>query len=209
MMKQSWPDGDVLHLARRTNRCTVLGPGTRFVLWVQGCPFRCPSCVAPDTLPFEGGEAIAVDTLAEEILALPDIDGVTFSGGEPLSQAGALVRLVDRIRARRDLSFMAYTGHTLEGLARHATAEQRELLRRLDILVDGPYVATRHTDLIWRGSDNQRVLLLSRRHRDLLGAGLLRRGTWLEFETTPETLMWMGIPPKGFADAFLQALATA
>ena len=58
---------DALRLARRSNRCTVLGPGVRAVLWVQGCPLRCPGCVAPETLPFAGGEVVQVSRLAEEI----------------------------------------------------------------------------------------------------------------------------------------------
>jgi anaerobic ribonucleoside-triphosphate reductase activating protein len=207
MLDDCWPpDSSQLHLARRTNRCTVLGPGVRAVLWVQGCPFRCPGCVAPDTLPFVGGEVIKVDRLAEELTALPEIEGVTLSGGEPLSQASALVRLIDLVRGVRDLSFMSYTGHTLEQLARRATSPQRELLRRLDILVDGPYVQSRHTNLIWRGSDNQRVLLLSSRYRHL-AERLNARGTWLEFEADSDTLMWMGIPPQGFSEAFTLGMA--
>lgn len=207
MAGEGWSaNAEVVRLARRADRCTVLGPGVRAVLWVQGCPFRCPGCVAPDTLPFAGGEVVPVDWLAADLLALPEIDGVTFSGGEPLSQAPALVRLIDQVRAVRDLSFLSYTGHTVEGLARHATAAQRELLRRLDVLIDGPYVRSRHTDLIWRGSDNQRVLFLTPRHRDQAGR-LADRGTWLEVEAGPDSLMWMGIPPVGFPEAFARGMA--
>src|SRR5262249_36419180 len=65
MTLSGWPDeSEILHLARRSDRCTVLGPGTRAVLWVQGCPLRCPGCVAPETLPFAGGTAVRTDSLA-------------------------------------------------------------------------------------------------------------------------------------------------
>src|SRR4051794_30311747 len=94
-----------LRIARRTDRCTVLGPGVRAVIWVQGCPFRCPGCVAPETHAQAGGEVIEVGTLAAELAALP-IDGVTFSGGEPMEQAGALNAAIDLARRRRDLSVM-------------------------------------------------------------------------------------------------------
>src|SRR5947207_12067562 len=105
--KKRWMENpNVIRLARRSNHCTVLGPGTRAVLWVQGCPFRCPGCVAPETLPFRGGEAVSVASLADELIGLPEIEGVTFSGGEPMSQAAALARLVDLVRTKRDLSFM-------------------------------------------------------------------------------------------------------
>lgn len=203
-----WPERrDVLHLAQRTNRCTVLGPGVRAVLWVQGCPFRCPGCVAPETLPFQGGTAEPVVALAEELAGLPDIEGVTFSGGEPMSQAGALAALVDAVRARRDLSFFCFTGFSLDHLRGEGTEAQRALLQRLDVLVDGPYLRERHTDLRWRGSDNQGVHFLTDRYRHLAPA-VRERGSWIEFEMLPDGgVRWMGIPPAGFRGAFERAMA--
>src|SRR5476651_1168381 len=115
--KRAWPEiTDVLRLARRSNRCTVLGPGVRAVFWVKGCPLRCPGCVAPETLPFAGGEVVPISRLAEEIAALREIEGLTFSGGEPMAQAAALAELVDSVRARRDLSVVCYTGFPLAHL---------------------------------------------------------------------------------------------
>ncbi|OJW24965.1 MAG: hypothetical protein BGO49_07670 [Planctomycetales bacterium 71-10] len=197
-----WPERpDHLTLFRIATRSTVLGPGRRSVLWVQGCPFSCPGCVVPESLPFSGGVAYPVAELAGRIVADNDIDGVTFSGGEPMSQAAGLCELVDRIRAVRDLSFMSYTGFTLEQLRSRGTRSQRALLERLDILVDGPYVRARHTDLIWRGSDNQRVILLTERHRSL-EEKLDERGTWIEFEVHAGGVAWMGIPRPGFRKDF-------
>jgi anaerobic ribonucleoside-triphosphate reductase activating protein len=198
---KSWPENrDILHLARRSNHCTVLGPETRAVLWVQGCRFRCPGCVAPETQPLRGGQEVDVASLAEELAHLPEIEGVTFSGGEPMAQAAALVNLVDSIRRKRDLSFMSYTGYTLEHLLRRGSAAQKALVARLDILVDGPYIAARHTDLRWRGSDNQQVHFLSPRYRHL-AAQANERGYQLECEHSADgTFHWMGIPPKGFRE---------
>eukprot|EP01031_Cornospumella_fuschlensis_P012437 gene12437-15196_t len=69
---KSWPsDPDRLYLARYSPQCSVLGPGLRAVIWVQGCPFRCSGCVAPETLPFFGGEIIATADLAQRLLCLP------------------------------------------------------------------------------------------------------------------------------------------
>jgi len=186
-------------------RCTVLGPGTRAVVWVQGCPFRCGGCVVPESHAFTGGTEIRVEELAERILAIPDIEGVTFSGGEPFSQATALVTLAERLRDA-GLSVMSYTGHTLESLAAHGTPVQHDLLRRLDILVDGPYVASRHTDKRWRGSDNQRVIFLTPRYVEWANR-LDDRGTWLEFEVEADGVAWMGIPPPGFRAALEQAVS--
>lgn len=207
IQRNAWPDAvDVLHLARRSNRCTVLGPGVRAVLWVQGCPLRCPGCVAPETLPFAGGEVAQVSRLAEELAALQGIEGLTFSGGEPMAQAAPLTELVDQVRACRDLSIVCYSGFPLEYLRSNGTLPQHELLKRLDILIDGPYLRRRHTTLRWRGSDNQQVHFLSPRYRHLAPMAQ-ERGAWIEFEfDAQETLHWMGIPPLGFRAAFEQQL---
>jgi anaerobic ribonucleoside-triphosphate reductase activating protein len=148
---------------------------------------------------------VEVDALAAELAALPDIEGVTFSGGEPMSQAGALCRLIDRVRRLRPFSFVCYSGHTLGWLRRNGTAGQRALLDRLDVLIDGPYVKERHTDLRWRGSDNQQVWFLTPRYRDLAGT-VNERGTWIEFEVADGTVRWMGIPPQGFRETFTRSM---
>jgi len=192
---------------RRAARCAVLGPGIRFVVWVQGCPFSCDGCDTPDAIPFEGGEALRVDALAEEIRECEAIEGVTFSGGEPMSQARALSTLVDRVRAHRDLSFMSYTGYEYEDLLRRGTLWQRRLLERLDFLVDGPYIRNRHTDLKWRGSDNQRIHFLTDRCRHLEST-VDERGTWIELEAAEDgSVRWAGIPPPRFQEAFRKGLA--
>lgn len=197
----------ILSVYRRSPRCTVLGPGVRAVIWVQGCPLRCPGCVAPETLPFEGGEKWLISQLVDEYVELPEIEGVTFSGGEPMSQAAALSELIDRTRRQRDLTFVSYTGFLYEDLLRHGSAAQRGLLERLDLLIDGPYIASRHTDLKWRGSDNQRVHFLSERYRDLEPT-VDERGNWIEFELPADgSVQWMGIPPQGFRDAFRDGLS--
>jgi anaerobic ribonucleoside-triphosphate reductase activating protein len=143
---------------------------------------------------------VDVASLADELSRLPEIEGVTFSGGEPLAQAVALVNLMDSVRRKRDLTFMSYTGYTLEYLLRQGSAGQKALVKRLDVLVDGPYIAARHTDLRWRGSDNQQVHFLSVRYRHLI-AQTNDRGYWLECEHAADgTFHWMGIPPKGFRE---------
>ncbi|MEV7215783.1 4Fe-4S single cluster domain-containing protein [Kitasatospora cineracea] len=166
-----------LSVARTLERCTVLGPGERAVIWVQGCPLRCRGCVAAETLPFTAEQGRPVADLVDWLAALPGIEGVTLSGGEPFAQAEALVELLDRLRERRpELSAMAYSGFRLPVL-RRGTAGQRALLDRLDLLVDGPYVAALHADLRWRGSSNQRIHALTPRYAGVLaepdtGAGL-------------------------------------
>ncbi|GFJ85694.1 4Fe-4S single cluster domain-containing protein [Phytohabitans houttuyneae] len=152
-----------LRVAETQPRCTVLGPGVRFGVWVQGCGIGCAGCISPQWIPAEGGSWLPVAELAERIVH-EAVDGLTLSGGEPFDQAGAAADLVRRVRARRDMSVLSYTGYTLSHLRRHGTPDQHALLDALDLLVDGPYLRAKHADLRWRASTNQRVHHLTGRH---------------------------------------------
>lgn len=191
-------------VARKLDSCTALGPGRRAVLWVQGCPLRCRGCVAAETLPFDGGTPATVGELAQWLGALPDIEGVTLSGGEPFAQAAALAALLDAVRERRpDFGAMAYSGFRHEALTR-GTSGQRALLARLDLLIDGPYVAARHAPLLWRGSSNQRIHLLTDRYAALRDR--LDTTAGIEFSIPADgTLTWAGVPPVPGFRAALEA----
>lgn len=187
-------------VSRTLDRCSVLGPGQRAVIWVQGCPLRCPGCLAPQTLPFSGGTAMAVADLAAWLAGLPDVEGVTLSGGEPFAQAGPLALLLDEVRvARPDFTAMSYSGFTHAAL-RRGTAGQRALLDRLDLLVDGPYQRGRHGDLRWRGSSNQRVIALSGRYAQAAREPDVGQG--VEFTLDADgTVSWAGVPQEpGFKE---------
>jgi anaerobic ribonucleoside-triphosphate reductase activating protein len=193
-----------LVVGRIADGTRVLGPGLRAVVWVHGCPLRCVGCVAPEDLPFEGGTRWVVAALAERFSALPaEVTGLTLSGGEPMAQAGALTALVDRMRVDRDWSVMAFSGFTLSWLRRKGDGAQRALLDRLDILVDGPYVAARHADLLWRGSTNQRVHFLTTRHQ----MPAFDRSAGLEINVSASSVDWIGVPPvPGFRAAFERSM---
>jgi len=199
-------DPDFLQVARIVERTAVLGPGMRAVVVVQGCHLRCRGCIAAATHPLDGGVRVPVSALVERLAALPQLDGVTFSGGEPFLQAAALAALSDGLRARRPgLSLMAYSGYRHERLAR-GTAAQRALLARLDLLVDGPYVERRHAPLRWRGSANQRLLVLSDRD---VGEVTPDEPAGVELTLDGELgLSWVGVPPQPGFLATLDAAIT-
>jgi anaerobic ribonucleoside-triphosphate reductase activating protein len=189
----------------------VLGPGVRATIWVQGCPLRCAGCLAPEALPVEGGTQITVDVLAKRILALePPVDGVTYSGGEPFAQAPGLLALSDRLRAERaNLSLMSFTGFTRRWIVARGNAAQRGLLSRLDLLVDGPYVAAQHASLRWRGSANQEVHHLTERH-DVADVSP-DQSAGVEIQIREDASVgFVGVPPTaGFREAIASSITEA
>jgi pyruvate formate lyase activating enzyme len=69
----------------------VDGPGTRFVVFTQGCPLRCLYCHNPETWKIRDGTRVqSSDLVREAAKYVPFITGsgggATVSGGEPLLQ---------------------------------------------------------------------------------------------------------------------------
>ena len=149
-------------------RCSVAGPGVRAVVWVQGCSRGCAGCCNDGFADPGGGTLTPLDELLETIATVDGIEGVTFSGGEPFDQAGALSALIRSLRARRDLGVVCYTGYTVEELRLGGPAGAADLLESVDLLIDGPFLQEHSAPLRWRGSDNQRLLCLTPRYADSL-----------------------------------------
>lgn len=134
------------------------GDGLRVVLWLSGCRHHCPGCQNPVTWDPEGG--LVFDETArreiEEQLEKPYISGITFSGGDPLfpgnlEEVTACCREIKRRFPQKTI--WLYTGEVWEDICR------LEILRYLDVLVDGRFEAEKKDNqLHWRGSTNQRVL---------------------------------------------------
>lgn len=138
----------------------VDGPGIRFVVFVQGCPHRCPGCHNPQTHDFEGGRDMDIGEIAAQIEENPLLFGVTFSGGEPFSQPEALYELGLMVK-EMGKHLIIYTGYTIEQLLEMEKSRTYvgKLLRLADILIDGPYIESlRDLDLPFRGSSNQRII---------------------------------------------------
>ncbi|MBE5866756.1 MAG: pyruvate formate lyase-activating protein [Lachnospiraceae bacterium] len=76
---------------------TVDGPGTRFVVFVQGCPMRCAYCHNPDTWEMSGGTLMEPSYIIEQYERNSPFyangGGITVTGGEPLMQVDFLIEL--------------------------------------------------------------------------------------------------------------------
>lgn len=156
-----------LRVAQSISDTEAEGPGRRFAVWVQGCSLRCDGCCNPELFAPRGGELVDAGQLADEVLAVPGIEGLTVLGGEPFEQAPAVAELCGRVRGG-GRSVMIFSGYRLGELRARAAAEPgvAELLACVDVLVDGRY--ERHFPerrRRWVGSSNQVVHFLSGRYR--------------------------------------------
>lgn len=147
-------------------RSRANGPGARFVVWLQGCTLGCPGCFNPGTHDPGGGRELPVSELAAQLAAAaaatPGIEGLSLSGGEPLQQPAAAAALLDAARGL-GLSTLAFSGYSEEEI--RALPGGPEVLARLDVLIDGRYVAGERLATGLRGSANQRIRLITERYQ--------------------------------------------
>lgn len=94
-------DSPTLRLHSYESFGAVDGPGIRLVVFLQGCPLRCLFCHNPDTWDPKGGREVPIEEIVQRAERmrpyLGNEGGVTFSGGEPLLQAPALLHAIQAL----------------------------------------------------------------------------------------------------------------
>lgn len=159
-----------IRIARIVKSTSVEGPGLRYSIWVQGCPIRCEGCFNPHTWAFAGGTLVDINEIYNDIKNTmeenPLLEGVTFLGGEPFSQAEGLSVLASRVRELK-LSIVTFTGFEYEKIKEANNPTWNSLLENTDLLIDGPYIQSQH-DLSrpWIGSRNQQYRFLTEYYKD-------------------------------------------
>jgi anaerobic ribonucleoside-triphosphate reductase activating protein len=149
-------DQTSLRIAGAISESIVDGPGIRYVIFTQGCPFHCNGCHNPQSWDLQGGMVVRLSQLWNEMIADPLLTGVTFSGGEPFIQPAPLA-VYARAAKNIGLSVWSYSGFTFEKLIEDPA--RLELLKLVDVLVDGPFVLSKKSlELDFRGSSNQRII---------------------------------------------------
>lgn len=134
----------------------VDGEGIRTVIWTQGCSHNCLSCHNPTTHDFKGGFSVSVDEVCECLDELKGQDGITLSGGDPMFQAKQCLQIAKHAK-EIGLNVWCFTGFLYEDLLK--SKEQKELLKYIDILVDGKFDITQFSlNLQYKGSRNQRII---------------------------------------------------
>ena len=134
------------------------GDGLRVVLWLAGCTHHCKNCQNPITWDPNGGIPFDEDAKQEifEELEKDYVDGITFSGGDPLLEQNReeLTGLIREIRSLfPEKTIWLYTGYLWEEIS------DLELIDDLNVLVDGEFMEDlKDNNRPWKGSANQRVI---------------------------------------------------
>ena len=122
---------------------------------------------------------------------------MTISGGEPFDQPEALYEIVRRLRSTSSGDLLVYSGYSHERLF----AKHPDILRQIDVLISEPFLADAEQTLTLRGSDNQRVFLLSdlarRRYPEDLDRHRWPSQRKLDVMLDENTLWMAGIPAPG------------
>ncbi|AUB31588.1 anaerobic ribonucleoside-triphosphate reductase activating protein [Spiroplasma floricola] len=144
------------------------GPGIRYSIYVAGCLHACKGCHNMISWSFKIGRDFDKQyeqEIIDEIKANPLLNGITFSGGDPMFSAIELIPFVKRIKKETGLNIWLYTGFTIEELiAKKDDKDENQsamyqLLLEVDILVDGRFVQELYDpNILYRGSSNQRLI---------------------------------------------------
>ena len=162
------------------------GNGIRITLWVAGCTNHCKGCHNQWTWDFNQGTIFKenkedIYRQLSEWLDRDYVEGLTFSGGDPMTQdVDALKEELEIIHWFRekypDKNIWLFTGLTYEKIfdipkfsllqfneKRNIKAlkkAQKDILANIDVLVDGPYIEELRdiSSCPFRGSTNQRIL---------------------------------------------------
>lgn len=183
---------------------TVLGPGRRLGIWLQGCSIGCKGCVSQDTWAHDPGRDMTVAQLISwcRQTAKDHLDGITISGGEPFDQPAALNALLDALMHWRkeqalDFDILCYSGYPYATLKK----QHEKILRKLDALIPEPYVDAKPLTHVWRGSSNQTLEMLSERGRkkyaDHVNAKTDPSNKRIQTMLDNGRMWYVGIPARG------------
>jgi anaerobic ribonucleoside-triphosphate reductase activating protein len=156
------------------------GPGLRAVVFFQGCTVGCAGCWNPRTHPFHGAE-VTDDAVAQELLRSRQehtLEGITFSGGEPMQQADSLLGLMHSLRRQApELGFGMFSGYEEHGLdqgqywswgdgpsEQHRKRLWQEIRACLDFAILGRFNQAQPSNMPLRTSRNQVLRLFSDRY---------------------------------------------
>ncbi|MBR3841241.1 MAG: anaerobic ribonucleoside-triphosphate reductase activating protein [Erysipelotrichales bacterium] len=135
------------------------GPGVRISIFLQGCEFHCKNCFNPETHDFEGGREFSDESIQKvlDLCGLEYIVGLSILGGEPMHPRN--IEGTTKLAKAFKEKYPNKTIWSWSGFLFDRDLKDKEVMKYIDVLVDGPYVDELHNPTLrWKGSSNQRVI---------------------------------------------------
>lgn len=182
-------DNNLIRVHSYETMGTFDGPGLRYVVFLQGCPFKCLYCANPDTIDAVGeSQPTSMDYIVEQAASMKPFfgkrGGITFSGGEPTVQAERLIPLFKRLKEEG-----IHTCIDTNGAVWNAHVEELFKLADLLLLDVKEINPERHAHIT--GRSNERTL---------------KTAAWLEENARPFWLRYVLVPGLSDFEDDLHAL---
>lgn len=161
-----------ISLGRMYYPVTVLGPGNRVGIWMNGCDRGCTGCISPELQEYDSTKEVSINEILQMLQRIDaPIDGFTISGGEPFYRPEALAALVQSLAEICD-DILIFTGYTMEELRAQNKKSVNSVLDTCAALIDGPYIKELNDNRGLRGSKNQRCRIFKYhdRYKDIENA---------------------------------------
>lgn len=134
------------------------GMGLRMSVYLSGCTHHCSNCHNRDSWDPNNGTTVTneiIDEIIEKYQSNPLLDGITFTGGDPLYNFEEFYSLVSTIKNRLNCNIWVYTGYT------YSEIKNEPFTKYIDVLVDGKFVPDLFDPTLqFRGSSNQNIIVL-------------------------------------------------
>lgn len=182
-----------MYIARILYPVEVLGPGKRIGIWFCGCTRGCKGCSNPELWQRQEKYKVSLKNVLNLVHKISDtniVDGFTITGGDPMEQSNELMILMENLKSISD-DILVYTGYRIEELTKNQ-------LENISVLIDGKYKEELNDNSLLRGSSNQRIHILSEKHRERYENYLARETNKIQNFTTQDGTVSVGIHKPGF-----------
>lgn len=153
-----------MFIARILYPVNVLGPGDRVGIWFDGCKHACKGCSNPELWDFQEKYKISLNRvlkLIETIKESNNISGFTITGGDPFEQPDDLNELLGALK-NISMDIIVYTGYEFDYLKQKFP----DILKKITVLIDGPYIEEKNDNSFMRGSSNQNYIVLDSNYNE-------------------------------------------
>ena len=182
-----------MFVARILYPVEVLGPGKRIGIWFCGCPHKCKGCSNPELWSLNDRYKTTPETvfnIVSKIAKENQVDGFTISGGDPFYQKEELKIFLEMIKNIND-DILIFTGYEISDF-------DNEDLKNIAVLIDGKYIEELNNNCALRGSSNQRIHILSEKHKEKYDEYLKTAKNKIQNFTVSDGIISVGIHKKGF-----------